>query len=112
MSREAKYITVCDRYGRQHMCETPTGPVPPGHRPATDKQIMIAQHMSVLLGIDVPAADSTSIYSTFISNNMPNYSRKLKDRRACNVSRKHWIPRGEWPNDTEFDEGWGLEPEY
>lgn len=60
----------------------PTAPVPPGHKPATEKQIRFANHIADALNIEIPCVNSLAIYRNWISNHVDDFQKKTREGEA------------------------------
>ena len=57
----------------------PTAPIPPGHKPATEKQIKFANWIAKVLKIELPCANSLTIYRNWISNHVDDFRNLIED---------------------------------
>ena len=73
---------VKDRYGRSRIVKVPTGPVPPGHKPATDAQLLLANWIASTVGKDIPMSNSCRKFSDFISRNKDEFERRKDENDA------------------------------
>ena len=73
---------VKDKYGRKHIVNVPTGPVPPGHKPATDAQLLLANWISSVVGKDIPMSNSCQKFSDFISRNKDEFDHRKDEDPA------------------------------
>lgn len=73
---------VKDRYGRPRIVKVPTGPVPPGHKPATDAQLLLANWIASTVGKDIPMSNSCQKFSDFISRNKDEFERRKDEDPA------------------------------